>query len=121
MILIFSLSIALAFTAGVRLVLSRDLFRIAVGTTLLPTATNVLLLAAAGTRGDAPILPPAGAEVSDPVVQALALTAIVINFGVTALLVVLVYRVYQGTGSLDLEAMVESERADERRREEEAP
>jgi multicomponent Na+:H+ antiporter subunit C len=57
--------------------------------------------------GAAPIVgeaAPTGA-VADPLAQALVLTAIVISFGMTAFLLVLVYRSYQRahTESVDLE------------------
>jgi multicomponent Na+:H+ antiporter subunit C len=47
--------------------------------------------------------------VSDPLVQAMALTAIVINFGVTALLLALVYGVYATHGTIDQEDLREAE------------
>jgi len=40
--------------------------------------------------------------VTDPLVQALVLTAIVIGFGTTAFALVLTYRVYEEHGTLDL-------------------
>ena len=44
-------------------------------------------------------------QVSDPVVQALVLTAVVISFGVSALLLAIVYRVYLSHRTVDLEEL----------------
>jgi multicomponent Na+:H+ antiporter subunit C len=54
-----------------------------------------------------------GDTVSDPLVQAMVLTAIVISFGVTALLLSLVYRVYTSHLSLDIEELSEAEEREE--------
>jgi multicomponent Na+:H+ antiporter subunit C len=39
----------------------------------------------------------------DPLPQALVLTAIVISFGMTAFMLVLLYRLYQRTGTVDMD------------------
>ena len=92
------MSIALAATAatlfgiGTYLVLQHTLTRILIGLALITHGGNVLLMGA-GRRGDPPIIGSAPAsELSDPLPQALALTAIVISFGVSALLLALAYR-----------------------------
>jgi multicomponent Na+:H+ antiporter subunit C len=51
----------------------------------------------------APILRGNGGEPVDPLVQALMLTAIVVGVCVTALLLVLIQRIYDATGSTDVE------------------
>ena len=52
-----------------------------------------MLLLASGSRGVAPLIGLADdADLSDPLPQALALTTIVITFGVTAFLLALAYR-----------------------------
>jgi len=43
--------------------------------------------------------------VTDPLVQALVLTAIVIGFGTTAFILVLMYRVYEEYGTIDLDTI----------------
>lgn len=92
------MSVLLAFTAaalfgiGTYLVLQRKLSRVIVGVGLMGHGANVLLITA-GRRGRSPIIGTATpGELADPVPQALALTAIVISFGVTALLLALAYR-----------------------------
>ena len=72
--------------------LQRKLSRIIIGLALLTHGGNVLLITS-GRRGNPPIVGSATrATFSDPVPQALALTAIVITFAVTALLLALAYR-----------------------------
>ena len=81
------------YAAGVYLLLDRSLTRVLLGFLLLGNATNVLLLSAGGPPGLAPILGYAEAgEMSDPLPQALILTAIVITFGVAAFVLAIIYR-----------------------------
>jgi multicomponent Na+:H+ antiporter subunit C len=84
---------ALLFSVGTYLLLQRKLSRIIIGLGLLTHGANVLLITA-GRRGDPPIVGASGrgAGLADPLPQALALTAIVITFGVTSLLLALAYR-----------------------------
>ena len=104
MMLLFSLAIGAIFMAGAYLLLSHDLIRVVAGIVLIGTAAYLFIVAAALSRGQAPILPLADAMgVSDPLVQAMVLTAIVISFGVAALLLALVYRVYHAHRSVDVE------------------
>jgi multicomponent Na+:H+ antiporter subunit C len=104
--LAYSLVVAILFGTGSYLLLKHDLIRVAAGVVLVSNAANLFIIAAGLSRGVVPILPvPGGEQVADPVVQALVLTAIVISFGVTALLLSLVYRVYTSHLSLDVDAL----------------
>ena len=95
--LVMALVIGALFTAGVYLVLQRALTRVLIGLTLITHGANLSLLVAGGRAG-----PPAFIEadgtvptgVADPLPQAFALTAIVISFSVSALLLALAYRSY---------------------------
>jgi multicomponent Na+:H+ antiporter subunit C len=81
------------YAAGVYLLLDRSLTRVLLGFLLLGNATNLLLLSTGGVAGLAPILGVnEPAAMSDPLPQALILTAIVITFGVTAFLLAVIYR-----------------------------
>jgi multicomponent Na+:H+ antiporter subunit C len=81
------------YAAGVYLLLDRSLTRVLLGFLLLGNATNLLLLSAGGKAGRAPIVGIAGPdEMSDPLPQALILTAIVITFGVAAFLLAIIHR-----------------------------
>lgn len=104
MIFAISLVVALVFGAGAFLILQRDLFRVVIGIVLISNAANLFIIAAGLSRGVPPIHPlPDGAPVSDPLVQAMALTAIVISFSVAVLLLSLVYRLYTSHKTVDLE------------------
>jgi multicomponent Na+:H+ antiporter subunit C len=90
-IMLAALAAAL-FTIGTYLLLQRKLSRIIIGLGLLTHGANVLLITA-GRRGTPAIIGSGdSASFADPLPQALALTAIVITFGVTALLLALAYR-----------------------------
>ncbi len=81
------------YAAGVYLLLDRSLTRVLLGFLLLGNATNLLLLSSGGPSGLAPILGYAEPEeMSDPLPQALILTAIVITFGIAAFLLAIIYR-----------------------------
>ena len=83
---------AVLFATGTYLLLQRKLSRIIIGLGLLTHGANILLITA-GRRGNPPIVGGnADVAFADPLPQALALTAIVITFGVTTLLLALAYR-----------------------------
>ncbi|MDP9022384.1 MAG: NADH-quinone oxidoreductase subunit K [Actinomycetota bacterium] len=106
MILTHALVIGALFAAGTYLVLQRTLTRVVIGIAVLSHGANLLLLLAGGAPGSPPLVEvapgssplddatAATAQVSDPLPQALALTAIVITFGVTAFLLALSRRTW---------------------------
>jgi multicomponent Na+:H+ antiporter subunit C len=85
---------AVLFACGVYAMLERSLTRVLIGFLLLGNATNLLLLIVMGVPGNAPFFGVDG-EMSDPLPQALTLTAIVITFAVSAFLLALIYRSWQ--------------------------
>ncbi len=96
------MSVLIAFVAavlvgcGVWLLLQRRLSRIIIGVGLLGHGANLLLVVSGGRRGGAPLIGVGPeSEFSDPLPQALALTAIVITFGVTTFLLALGFRAWQ--------------------------
>ncbi len=109
--LAFSLAAAMLFGAGAYLLLKRDLVRVVVGVSLISQSAILTLLASALTRGWAPIHPLPDAPVSDPVVQSLALTALVIGLAVTALLLVIVDRVSHAYHTITQDDVAASEAA----------
>jgi multicomponent Na+:H+ antiporter subunit C len=110
MTLIVSIAVAVLFGAGCYLLLKHDLIRVVAGMILISNAANLFIMSAGLSEGVAPILPlPAGETMSDPLVQAMTLTAIVISFAVAALLLSIVYRVYHSHRSVDLELLAELE------------
>ena len=103
------MSVLLAFAAaalfgiGTYLVLQRKLSRLIIGLGLISHGANVVFVSTT-QRGGAPIIgsgDPAG--FADPLPQALVLTAIVISFATTALLLVvlLAARGFTGTDHVD--------------------
>ena len=109
--LAFALAAASLFGTGAYLMLNRDLVRLVLGVVLISQASTLTLIAAGLTRGGAPIHPLPEGEVSDPLSQAMALTAIVIGLAVTALLLVLVLRVVLAYGSDRITEVAEEEAA----------
>ena len=94
MTVVLALGAAALFSLGTYLVLQRKLSRIIIGLALLSHGANVLLLAS-GSAGRPPIAGGSSTEeYSDPLPQALALTTVVITFGVTALLLAMAFRSY---------------------------
>lgn len=104
-------TIGVLVAAGVYLVLERSLTRIIIGIVLLGNGINLLLLVAGGAAGGAPIvgMTPED-EMSDPLPEALILTAIVITLGMTAFLLALAYRSWQLHGHDEVQDDVEDRR-----------
>ncbi|NNE73980.1 MAG: sodium:proton antiporter [Acidimicrobiales bacterium] len=109
------MSVALLLTVGgltatgMYLVTSRSLSRIILGFSLLGHAAVVALVTAGGPAGEAPIAGRDGA-LTNPVPQALALTAIVISFGLTLFLLALAGRQQQLSGDDLVEDDLEDQR-----------
>ena len=87
---------AILYAAGIYAMLERSLTRVLIGFLLLGNATNLFLLVVMGRPGVAAFFGAAETEdMSDPLPQALTLTAIVITFAVSAFLLALIYRSWQ--------------------------
>jgi multicomponent Na+:H+ antiporter subunit C len=109
MTLAFALAAAVVFGAGALLVLANDLVRVVAGIVLISQSAVLVVIASGLTRGDAPILPTGDKQASDPLVQAMALTAIVIGLAVTALLLAIVARVRAALRSLEVAELARDE------------
>jgi multicomponent Na+:H+ antiporter subunit C len=107
--LVFALAAAILFGIGAYLVLHRDLVRLVLGVVVISQAAVLTLLAASLERGAPAIYPLPRVTLSDPLSQAMALTAIVIGMAVTALLLVLVLRVATAFQTGQLEEVAEEE------------
>ncbi len=89
-------AIGVLFAAGVYLLLERSLSRVLIGVILLGNGANLLFLVAGGRAGRPPIVGTAAeGQMSDPLPQAMVLTAIVITLGMTAFLLAMAYRSWQ--------------------------
>ncbi|GAA2424215.1 Na(+)/H(+) antiporter subunit C [Streptomyces macrosporus] len=103
------------FAVGFHLLLQRSLMRLLFGFLVLGHAANLLVLLAAGPPGRPPVTGE-GREAeafADPLPQAMALTAIVITFGVTVLLLAMVYRSWYLLGHDEVRDDVEDRRLGE--------
>ncbi len=109
--LVLVVTIGVLVAAGVYLILERSLTRIIIGVVLLGNGVNLLLLVAGGAAGGAPIIGMTPEdEMSDPLPEALILTAIVITLGMTAFLLALAYRSWQLHGHDEVQDDVEDRR-----------
>lgn len=104
------MTVTLAITAGVLfatgtfLLLQKRLSRIIVGLGLIAHGANLIILGSGRRPGVPPVIEDSvSGAYSDPLEQALVLTAIVITFGVTAFLLALAYRSWSETGSDEVE------------------
>lgn len=92
MILVLALTVAVLYGVGAYLILQRSLSGIVMGIAVLGHGANLMLLSAGGRAGDPPFAGVDPARAADPLPQALALTAVVITFGLSGLLLALAYR-----------------------------
>lgn len=100
---LLALTGALLFGIGTYLILQHTLSRILIGLAFLSHGANVLLMGS-GRRGTPPLVGSSEPSLfADPLAQAFALTAIVITFGVSALLLALSYRSWVLTGRDEVE------------------
>ena len=110
MTLFSALVVSVVFASGTFLLLQRDLLRAVVGIVLVSNSATLFIISAGLTRGAVPIYPlPEDGGVSDPLVQGMALTALIIGFGVAALLLAMVYRLYASHGTVDAEEISAAE------------
>lgn len=104
--------IGVLVSVGVYLLLHRELTRILLGFAVLAHGANLLLLVAGGQAGEPPFITEGFSvgELADPLPQALALTAIVITFGTTTLLLALAYRSWLVSGDDEVQDDLEDRR-----------
>ena len=98
------------FSGAIYMILRRCVVKLIIGLALLSHASNLLIFTIGGIiRGRAPIIAEGAKQisetVSDPLPQALILTAIVISFGLTAFVIVLIEQVYQVVGVDDVDKL----------------
>lgn len=104
--IVMAFVIGILFMSATYLMLSKSLLRIIVGTGLLSHGAHLLILTMGGLkRGAVPLLGEEASAYTDPIPQALILTAIVISFGVTAFFLVLAYRAYKELGTDNMERL----------------
>ncbi|MEO6123447.1 MAG: Na(+)/H(+) antiporter subunit C [Ilumatobacteraceae bacterium] len=107
--------IGVLFATGTYSMLHRSLTRIVLGVGLIGNGVNLLLIVA----GSRPGLPPIVGKLTgstDPIPQALVLTAIVIGFALQAFLLALAWRSWTLDGNDDVEDDIEDRKIADRRR-----
>jgi len=97
--LLVAISIGAMTAAGVYLMLRLRTFPVVLGLSMLSYAVNVFIFASGRLVVDAPPVIGAADTMTDPLPQALVLTAIVISFGMTALVVILSLSSYLNAGT----------------------
>jgi multicomponent K+:H+ antiporter subunit C len=101
-------AISVLTTAGVYLCLRGRTFQVVLGLSMLSYAINVFLFSMGRLVVDRPpFFDKNVLEYTDPLPQALVLTAIVIAFGMTALVVVLALRTFIETGSDQVDGLTD--------------
>ncbi len=97
--LLVAIAVGLLTTAGLYLVLRQRTFPVIVGLSLLSYAVNVFIFASGRLAiGLPPIIADGAAGYTDPLPQALVLTAIVISFGMTAVILIMALGSYLEAG-----------------------
>ena len=96
------IAIVVLVACGTVLVLERSLSRILIGFVMLGNGVNLTYLVASGPSGDAPIIGMGSGEMTDPLPQAMVLTAIVISLATIGFLLALSYRLWQVSGTDDV-------------------
>ena len=104
---IFALATGLMFAIGVFQLLRRDMIKAAMGFYILFTAINLFFFAVGAFNGQVPAYAGNLSEgtPSDPLVQALILTAIVISFGSYAILLGLIATSARRYNTADLDTL----------------
>ncbi|GAB3795197.1 Na(+)/H(+) antiporter subunit C [Virgibacillus kimchii] len=104
--ILISIIVGVLFTVGTYMLLMKSLLRVVIGTMLISHGAHLLLITMAGLqRGGPPLLGLEAEAYTDPLPQALVLTAIVISFGVTSFLLVLAYRTFKVHKTDDLDQL----------------
>jgi multicomponent Na+:H+ antiporter subunit C len=98
------------FAGAIYMILRRCVVKLIIGLALLSHASNLLIFTIGRlVRAKAPIIEDGARQISetvaDPLPQALILTAIVISFGLTAFVIVLIEQVYQVVGVDDVDKL----------------
>ncbi|MDQ7727384.1 Na+/H+ antiporter subunit C [Halomonas sp. SpR8] len=97
--LLYAITTGVLTACGLYLTLRGRTFPVVVGLTLLSYAVNLFLFSMGGLTTDGPAIVSEGADVADPLPQALVLTAIVIGFAMTAFVVILAMRARSEVGN----------------------
>ena len=111
--MVLSLAIGMMTTCGVWLILRPRTYQVIIGLSLLSYAVNLFIFGVGGVKSNMPPILEEGVistSLSDPVPQALILTAIVIGFALTVMLAALALRAWRSHGTVSSDLMRSAER-----------
>ena len=105
---LLAITIGIMYAAGLFLILRKSIVKMILGLVAITHASNLLLLWSGGVvAGAPPFITEELTKMTDPLPQALILTAIVISFAILAFFLMLVAKVYQVQNSGDLDDLRE--------------
>ncbi len=107
--------VGVMFGVSTYLLLNKSFVRILFGFVLLTNAGNLFILSMSGNPDNkrSPVLAEGSGPIVDPIPQALLLTAIVIGFGLTIYLIMLLYRIFLDEKTTNVETLFKPEPDDE--------
>ena len=111
--ILFASAVGILTAAGIYLILRKRTFPVILGLSLLTYGVNLFLFATGRLMVNAPPVLNKYAEVAytDPLPQALVLTAIVISFGMTAVVVMIALGAYLSAKDDNIDMVENTERA----------
>ena len=107
--ILLSILTGLLFAVGVYMILRRSILKFIIGIIFISNATNLLVFLSAGIIPGIPVFVDESTTSetfnTDPLPQALVLTAIVIGFGLVVFTLALKYKFFSVTGTDDLDQL----------------
>lgn len=107
--IVLTILVGVLYTAGVYMLLRRSILKFIIGIIFMSNATNLIVFLASGIMAGKPAFVDDGIvssnDLSDPLPQALVLTAIVIGFGIVVFTLALKFKFFQVTGTDDLDQL----------------
>ena len=111
--IVLAILVGVLYTAGVYMMLRRSILKFIIGLIFLSNATNLLVFISSGISAGQPAFVDGTADsankLSDPLPQALVLTAIVIGFGIVVYTMALKYKFFETTGTDDLDQLKQTD------------
>jgi multicomponent Na+:H+ antiporter subunit C len=111
--IVLAILVGVLYTAGVYMMLRRSILKFIIGLIFFSNATNLLVFISAGIIAGQPAFvagkTSTADHLSDPLPQALVLTAIVIGFGIIVYTLALKYKFFKSTGTDDVDQLKQTE------------
>ena len=112
--IVLAILVGVLYTAGIYMMLRRSILKFIIGLIFLSNATNLLVFISTGISAGQPAFVDgetvSANHLSDPLPQALVLTAIVIGFGIVVYTMTLKYKFFETTGTDDLDQLKQTEK-----------